>query len=738
MCKYKFFVLILFVSIILGMNLSFATTKGIRIKKDDSLYKAKYALLIGVSRYTAGWPSLSSIPKEINEIETALNRHGFKVTKVMDPTSVELYNAFNTFINQYGFDENNGLLFFFSGHGHTRERGQRSEMGYVVPADAPDPNVDDKGFVQKSLEMAQIITWAKRIESKHTIFVFDSCFSGAIFETKSLPEYPAYIPDLLSYPVRQFITAGSADETVPSNSVFSPLFIRALDGEGDLDGDGYITGSELGTYIHRKILSYGVGQTPQYGKIRDPELDRGDFIFKAAQGFGFLSVESNLPGAIILADGKKIGTTPIQNQKISEGKHIIEVRKKGYSTYARRINLKRGASIALPVILMEISKSRLVVKTEPENAVVKIINKELSQSIEQSDFRKGVELESGEYRLEISADGYDTKRERITIAAGKDESLEIHLTPLTGILIVQSTPSGAECYLDNQYISLTPCKIRDVAKGTHRIDLKMAGYADWKQSVVISADKDTFLTARLRDERPSNGSLSVKTYPDGAYVYLNNQYAGKTPCEINNLEKGEYAVEIRKHGYENWRQTHMVQAGINDTITARLAEIPKISRLFVKTNPEDAAVKLLNANLRFYQGMELQNGGVYQLEVSASGYETQQRRITINPGEDAHVDVRLARIQDTSMMTGGISVQSAPEGAIWYFEGRYRGATPGNMENLKQGRYTVVVKKDGYEDWTRLVTISPGETVSVEARLNPEKSRRRTKSSSKLFPVGGF
>lgn len=127
--------------------------------------------------------------------------------------------------------------------------------------------------------MGRILTWARDIEAKHALFLFDSCFSGAIFKAKALPKIPPHISDVTSRPVRQFISAGSAGEEVPANSVFTPSFIRAVRGEGDLDKDGYVTGTELGMYLHRKVLSYDTGQTPQYGKIKDPDLDEGDFVF---------------------------------------------------------------------------------------------------------------------------------------------------------------------------------------------------------------------------------------------------------------------------------------------------------------------------------------------------------------------------------------------------------------------------------------------------------------------------
>ncbi len=245
--------------------------------KKVNLYRGSHALLVGVSDYTAGWPDLESIPGELKQLEKALRRQGFSVKRVMNPNSRGMEKAFKDFINKHGFDPENRLLFFYSGHGYTRTIGKRKK-GYLVPADAPDPNRDDRGFARKSISMSLINTWARDIEAKHALFLFDSCFSGTIFKTRALPN-PRHITDKTSHPVRQFITAGSAGEEVPARSVFLPSFIRAIEGDGDVDGDGYVTGTELGQYLHKTVLSYNTGQTPQFGKIRDPDLDEGDFVF---------------------------------------------------------------------------------------------------------------------------------------------------------------------------------------------------------------------------------------------------------------------------------------------------------------------------------------------------------------------------------------------------------------------------------------------------------------------------
>ena len=39
------------------------------------------------------------------------------------------------------------------------------------------------------------------------------------------------------------------EESVPDESIFRAQFARALEGEGDSDGDGYVTGTELGEFL---------------------------------------------------------------------------------------------------------------------------------------------------------------------------------------------------------------------------------------------------------------------------------------------------------------------------------------------------------------------------------------------------------------------------------------------------------------------------------------------------------
>ncbi len=242
------------------------------------LYEGSYALVVGASNYKF-WPRLGGVREDVPAVRAVLERHSFKVEELIDPTGDVLLSRINKFINDYGLYPDNRLLIYFSGHGYTEVSGDGRKFGYIVPVDAPNPEKDIIGFQQKSLTMDEVETAARRIRSKHALFVFDSCFSGTLVNKGGL-RVPKVIDYYATRPVRQFITAGADNQPVPDESVFRQVFVRGLEGNADRNNDGYVTGTELATYVQEQVLYYrGEAQTPQYGKIRDPRLDSGDFIF---------------------------------------------------------------------------------------------------------------------------------------------------------------------------------------------------------------------------------------------------------------------------------------------------------------------------------------------------------------------------------------------------------------------------------------------------------------------------
>jgi len=260
---------------------SFSTTRGIRVTSKEGqslyLYKSYHALVVGVSNYER-WPKLPNAVNDAKEVASKLKGIGFEVKMLLDPTAREMRTAINEMVYKMGREENRALIFYYAGHGETETLADKTKMGYIIPIDCPLLEKDPMGFATHAISMRDIESASLRIKAKHLLMLFDSCFSGSLFSL--VRAVPHDITEKSTLPVRQYITAGREDEQVPDKSMFKRCFLIGLEGDADLTGDGYITASELGMYLSDKVVNYTHRQQhPQYGKINNPDLDRGDFIF---------------------------------------------------------------------------------------------------------------------------------------------------------------------------------------------------------------------------------------------------------------------------------------------------------------------------------------------------------------------------------------------------------------------------------------------------------------------------
>ncbi len=77
-----------------GIKIKLRTSeqKGAPVEKEVQLYSASYALVIGIDKYTGGWPSLSGAVNDADLIAKALKKKGFDVTLKKNLKSAELKN----------------------------------------------------------------------------------------------------------------------------------------------------------------------------------------------------------------------------------------------------------------------------------------------------------------------------------------------------------------------------------------------------------------------------------------------------------------------------------------------------------------------------------------------------------------------------------------------------------------------------------------------------------------------
>jgi len=337
-----------------GMKIIIHTEDG----EELPLYKDSYALVIGNGSYSSqnGWQPLPEAVNDAKEVAEVLERHGFNVTLKIDITTTEFHKAFSDFIYKSGKDTNNRLLFYYAGHGYTTKSTIGEDIGYLVMLDTPPPE-NAAEFDRYSIDMVKFVSDSKKIHAKHALFMFDSRFSGTILNLQN-QDIPRPITDRIRNPVRQFITAGLADEPVPSRSVFKMAFLNLLEGRvPEPLPDGYLTGVELADYLYRTVPALPEGQHPQHGKILNPQLNTGDFVFVLPQTEVELDTTATLhitttpTGATVYIDRATVGITPLQGYQIDTRIHLeksvyVGLELSGYKSRFRKIPLKRGQHFA--------------------------------------------------------------------------------------------------------------------------------------------------------------------------------------------------------------------------------------------------------------------------------------------------------------------------------------------------------------------------------------------------------
>jgi len=241
--------------------------------------KESHALIIGESDYinTQAWRRLPGVKEDVTALKKLFTEQGFNVETVENANINNLKNGITNFLDKYAYNPDARIIVYFAGHGATLDI-DGSKRGYIVAIDAPQAR-NSGDFLQKVIPMSDFESWARKYTSRHILFMFDSCFAGTVFRSQG--STPPAISRLISQPVRQFITSGGANETVDDDSKFRKEFENALrNGAADSDKDGYITGTELGLYLYNQVSNYTNGeQNPRVEKLKDTNLDKGDFVF---------------------------------------------------------------------------------------------------------------------------------------------------------------------------------------------------------------------------------------------------------------------------------------------------------------------------------------------------------------------------------------------------------------------------------------------------------------------------
>lgn len=149
------------------------------------------------------------------------------------------------------------------------------------------------------------------------------------------------------------------------------------------------------------------------------------------------------------------------------------------------------------------------------------------------------------------------------------------------------------------------------------------------------------VTQLIAEMRALVGQLTLNITPAGASVIVDGRRAGTAPLVTISLAAGHHVIELSAPEHEPLRQEVTIVGGKPLAVTLALKEVRKTGQAHITVSPSQASIVIDGQLVGMgATSVELPAGG-YALEVSAPGYQTQQRELLIAVGQSRKVSVRL-------------------------------------------------------------------------------------------------
>jgi hypothetical protein len=89
--------------------------------------------------------------------------------------------------------------------------------------------------------------------------------------------------------------------------------------------------------------------------------------------------------------------------------------------------------------------------------------------------------------------------------------------------------------------------------------------------------------------------------------------------------------------------------------------------------------------------------------------------------DESHATISVSLTRPTlTIVPGGITIRTEPQGAEVWIDGALRGSTPLDLPNVTGGDHSIEIRKEGYGPFAGNLTVTPGENITLERSLVPE------------------
>ena len=319
-------------------------------------------------------------------------------------------------------------------------------------------------------------------------------------------------------------------------------------------------------------------------------------------------------------------------------------------------------------------------------------------NVNKKDGDYWVYVSPGEQRIKFIKEGYIAKSYSIPLVV---ESSKVYVLELTG--------TGEGDILDQNLVKTTfrfnkpqvyiaknkgaPVQVNGkvaeyrLPKGTYHFRFSKEGFKDVERDIVVEEEQLIDVDLEVGQKEQSlrlPGIITINSEPSKADIFLNNQKIGQTPY-TGQVIAGSYDLSLKMDLYHTYRGSFSLSEGESKELP-EISLKPKFGYLTILSEPLRAEISL---DGKFLGSAPITRrkieSGKHIIEARMDMYHTHTETITIEDGDDAKPTLTL------KPAFGKLVVESEPEGAKVFLDGKQVGTTPYRDERILSGSYELKV-----------------------------------------------
>jgi formylglycine-generating enzyme required for sulfatase activity len=311
------------------------------------------------------------------------------------------------------------------------------------------------------------------------------------------------------------------------------------------------------------------------------------------------------------------------------GDYTVEIRREGYEPLRAPVTVTDAPNQSFRYRLAK-RPGILHVQT-PVAARISIAGKDIGSA--PGDVR----LPAGRHDIVVTAPRHLPFKTTVDMQGMEQrQTLAAQLVAAWAAVTVLTEPTGAMVLVDGAAQGATPAKL-ELDAGTHRIELRQAGFKPWVTDVQVIANQPQTL-GPVQLGLP-DGTLVVRTEPPGASVSVGGAFRGRAPVTLDVRPDVALALVASREGYEPATAQLTVSAGERREV--QLSLTPILGEVTVMAEPSSAEVFVNGRPVgRSGQAIKLPAART-DIEVRLAGFRTVRTAVTPRPGLPQVLNVRL-------------------------------------------------------------------------------------------------